>query len=114
MLIGLVSALLTSGLASFHTLLTDENTRHQRIRELETAVKKTDPDVSIEIAFKKEKDPLSWDDQIEPFDAILYVSQKRGSEGIKKRPSCLQRKEKTVYPGNLSWRGWSGWPTRNP
>ena len=98
MLIGLVSALLTSGLASFHTLLTDENTRHQRIRELETAAKKTDPDVSIEIAFKKEKDPLSWDDQIEPFDAILYVSRKGDLRELRSVLHACKEKKKLFIP----------------
>ena len=98
MLIGLVSSLLTSGLPRFHTLLTDENTSHQRIRELETAARKTDPDVSIEILLKNEKDPITWDDQVDPFDAVLYVSQQGNVKELRSILHACKEKRKLFLP----------------
>ncbi|MBN8211032.1 putative thiazole-containing bacteriocin maturation protein [Bacillus sp. NTK071] len=98
MLIGLVSSLLTSGLSRFHTLLTGKNTSHERIKELEKAARKTDPDVSIEIVLKKEKDPISWDEQIAPFDAILYVSQQGNVTELRNILHVCKEKRKLFIP----------------
>ncbi|WP_347551324.1 putative thiazole-containing bacteriocin maturation protein [Pseudalkalibacillus hwajinpoensis] len=109
MVIGLVSSLLTSGLARFQTLLTDANTSHQRIIELETAARKTDPDVSIEIVLKKDKDPISWEDQVEPFDAILYVTQQGDIEELQRILHACKEKKKlflpTLCPGEVGVAG---------
>ncbi|MGA9289141.1 MAG: putative thiazole-containing bacteriocin maturation protein, partial [Anaerobacillus sp.] len=102
MLIGLVSSLLTSGLARFHTLLTDANTSHQRIMELETAARKSDPDVTIEIVFKKEKDPISWVELVESFDAVLYVSQQGNVTELRRILHACKEKRKLFIPAICS------------
>ncbi|WP_371019012.1 putative thiazole-containing bacteriocin maturation protein [Pseudalkalibacillus sp. JSM 102089] len=98
MLIGLVSSLLTSGLPRFHTLLTNTNTSQQRIRELEAAARQTDPEVSIELTLKMDSDPISWDALVEPFDAILYVSQEGNVKELRTILHACQEERKLFIP----------------
>ncbi len=114
LLTGLVSSLLTSGMARFHTLLTETNTCHQRILELETAARKTDPDVSIEIVFKKEKDPISWGELIEPFDAILYVSQQGNVAKLRRILHACKEKKKLFIPAICTEEVGMGGPYVSP
>ena len=98
MLVGLVSSLLTSGLPRFQLLLIGEQTSHQRIKELETAARKTDPEVSIEILSKKEKDAISWEDQIDPFDAVLYVTEQGDLTELRNVLHTCKEKNKLFLP----------------
>ncbi|MCA0993465.1 putative thiazole-containing bacteriocin maturation protein [Pseudalkalibacillus hwajinpoensis] len=96
MLIGLVSSLLTSGLPRFQVLLTDEKTSQNRIRQLEVAAKKSDPEVSIEVVLKR--GPIAWDKQLEPFDAILYVSSEENVQELRSLLHACKEKKKTFLP----------------
>ncbi len=96
MLIGLVSSLLTSGLPRFQTLLTDDKTNPQRIKQLETAARKSDPEVSIEVVLKR--GPIAWDKQIEPFDAILYVSSEENVQELRSLLHACKEKNKPFFP----------------
>ncbi|MGG1684290.1 putative thiazole-containing bacteriocin maturation protein [Pseudalkalibacillus sp. NRS-1564] len=96
MLIGLVSSLLTSGLPRFHTLLTDEQTSQHRIKEFEAAARKSDPEVSIEVMLKR--DPISWEKQIEPFDAVLYVSSDDNVQELRSLLHACKEKKKPFLP----------------
>ncbi|WP_173918171.1 putative thiazole-containing bacteriocin maturation protein [Halobacillus sp. Marseille-Q1614] len=99
MIIGLVSALLQSGMASFHTFITDrEKTSCRRLLELEASAKKADPDVSIEVLFKDEKELISWEDQVEAFDAVVYVSQEGRIEELGSILHACQVKNKLFIP----------------
>jgi putative thiazole-containing bacteriocin maturation protein len=96
MLIGLVSSLLTSGLPRFQTLLTDEKTSQQRIKQLETAARKSDPEVSIEVLLKR--GPIAWERQIEPFDAILYVSSEENVQELRSLLHACKERKKPFLP----------------
>ncbi|WP_226658892.1 putative thiazole-containing bacteriocin maturation protein [Pseudalkalibacillus hwajinpoensis] len=96
MLIGLVSSLLTSGLPRFQILLTDEKTSQNRIRQLEVASKKSDPEVSIEVVLKR--GPVPWEEQIERFDAILYVSSEENVQELRSLLHACKEKRKTFLP----------------
>ncbi|MYL64410.1 putative thiazole-containing bacteriocin maturation protein [Bacillus hwajinpoensis] len=96
MLIGLVSSLLTSGLPRFQTLLTDEKTNPQRIKQLETAARKSDPEVSIEVLVKR--GPIAWERQIEPFDAILYVSSEENVQELRSLFHACKERKKLFLP----------------
>ncbi|QHA91207.1 putative thiazole-containing bacteriocin maturation protein [Bacillus sp. N1-1] len=96
MLIGLVSSLLTSGLPRFQTLLTDAKTSQQRIKQLETAARKSDPEVSIEVLLKR--GPIAWERQIEPFDAILYVSSEENVQELRSLLHACKERKKTFLP----------------
>ncbi|WP_283152617.1 putative thiazole-containing bacteriocin maturation protein [Guptibacillus hwajinpoensis] len=96
MLIGLVSSLLTSGLPRFHALLTDEQTSQQRIKELEAAARKSDPEVSIEVMLKR--GPIPWEKQIEPFDAVVYVSSEANIQELRSLLHACKEKKKQLLP----------------
>ncbi|MFK3959956.1 putative thiazole-containing bacteriocin maturation protein [Pseudalkalibacillus hwajinpoensis] len=96
MLIGLASSLLTSGLPRFHALLTDEQTSEHRIKELETAARKSDPEVSIDVILKRA--PISWEKQIEPFDAIVYVSSEATIQELRNLLHACKEKKKPFLP----------------
>lgn len=96
MLIALASSLLTSGLPRFQTLLTDEKTNPQRIKQLETAARQSDPEVSIEVLVKR--GPIAWERQIEPFDAILYVSSEENVQELRSLLHACKEKKKPFLP----------------
>ena len=96
MVIGVISSLLTSGLPRFHALLTDEQTNQHRIKELEAASRKTDPEVSIEIMLKR--GPFLWEKQIEPFDAIVYVSSEATIQELRSLLHACKEKNKQFLP----------------
>ncbi|KHE71538.1 putative thiazole-containing bacteriocin maturation protein [Halobacillus sp. BBL2006] len=109
MFLGLVSALLRSGMARFHAYMTNaENTSIQRIRDLEKAARETDPDVSIEVV-AKDKDRVSWFEQVDAFDAILYVSEEANSEELREVLDACKEKKKLFIPaicdGNTGFAG---------
>ncbi|MBX0356720.1 bacteriocin maturation protein [Halobacillus sp. Nhm2S1] len=81
MVTGLVSAMLQSGLGDVSVFLTDpKKTNVHRLSELETAAKRVDPDVSVNIFVEKES--FSWAEEIAPYDAVLYVSQEEKVEEL--------------------------------
>ncbi|MGI8315782.1 putative thiazole-containing bacteriocin maturation protein [Halobacillus mangrovi] len=93
MLIGLVSSLLQSGMARFHTLITDsEQTSLARLEELEESARKTDPDVSIEVLVKNSQGSILWEKQVEPFDAVIYVSEEGNVEELQRIAKACKRK----------------------
>jgi putative thiazole-containing bacteriocin maturation protein len=98
MFLGLVSALLRSGMARFHAYMTDaENTSLERIRELENAARETDPDVSIKLVGKRDQ-PVSWFEQVDAFDAILYVSEESNFDELRSILDACIEKRKLFIP----------------
>ncbi|MYL51671.1 bacteriocin maturation protein [Halobacillus litoralis] len=93
MVTGLVSALLQTGLADVSVFLTDpKKTNVHRLSELETAARKIDPDVSVNLFAEKES--FSWADEIDPYDAVLYVSQEGKVEELQSIMNhCLEKKK---------------------
>ncbi len=94
----LISALLESGLPTFHLLITDTmQTNRKRLSELVTQVRKTDPDVAIQVVSQAESGN-SWNDVIEPFDCVLYVSQQGELEELRTVESACQKGKKMFIP----------------
>ncbi|MCA0172905.1 putative thiazole-containing bacteriocin maturation protein [Bacillus sp. RAR_GA_16] len=96
MVLALVSSLLTSGLPRFKVLVTDEKTSQQRIKQLEADARKADPEVAIDVVLKR--GPISWEEQIEPFDAVLYVSSDQNVQELRSLLHACQEKKKTFLP----------------
>lgn len=73
-LTSLVSSLIESGLAKLHVLITDEvPTNRGRLMEIVDHARKTDPEVEFQEVIINED---GWREILEPFDSILYVTQK--------------------------------------
>ncbi|WP_374054542.1 putative thiazole-containing bacteriocin maturation protein [Rossellomorea sp. FM04394] len=79
-LTSLVSSLIESGLAKLQVLVTDEvPTNRRRLIELVDHARKTDPEVELmEVRFSEG----GWRETLEPFDSILYVSEKENHEEL--------------------------------
>ncbi|WP_408009874.1 putative thiazole-containing bacteriocin maturation protein [Pseudalkalibacillus sp. A8] len=96
--VSLVSALLESGLPTFHTLITDSmTTNRKRLSELTMHARKTDPEVAIHIISQAERGN-SWDDVIEPFDGVVYVSQQGELEELRTVQSACEKGKKMFIP----------------
>lgn len=94
MFVSLVSALLDSGLPTFHTLLTNRyQTNIQRLKELLAHTQSTDTEVAV-----KEISPSTWREIVEPFDYILYVSQEGNVEELKLLHEICREKKKVFIP----------------
>ena len=93
MFIGLVSAMLQSGLCRFQACVTDENkTNRARLTELEASAREKDSEVSIEWEVKK--DATSWAEKIDAFDTIYYVSENGDTEELRQILHACQEKKK--------------------
>ncbi|WP_198162720.1 putative thiazole-containing bacteriocin maturation protein [Halobacillus mangrovi] len=100
MLLSLVSSLLHSGMARFHALITNpEKTNTSRLQELEEAARKTDPDVSIEVLEKQNQGTILWKKQVEPFDAVIYVSKEGNIEELQRITKACKKKGVSFAPG---------------
>lgn len=76
-LVSLVSALIESGLPKFHFMETDSvPTNRLRINELVKNANKDDSDVVVkDVTIKKGEGRTFWEEALQPYDWILYVSQ---------------------------------------
>jgi putative thiazole-containing bacteriocin maturation protein len=76
-MISLTSALIESGLPKFHFMVTDSVPTNQlRINELVHNGNKADSEVEVEqVPFEKGKGGSFWQEAVQPYDWILYVSQ---------------------------------------
>ncbi len=99
LLVSLISSLIESGLPKFHVLITESiETNRKRIRELVKHAQKTDSEVEIkEISFIDEGFS-QWQKLIQPFDAILYVSQGGNVEELRLLNRICQKEEKLLLP----------------
>lgn len=95
--VSLVASLIESGLPKVHMLITDsETTNRQRLEEIVAHARKTDPEVSVtEVTHQEEKDRF-WKEIIQPFDAILYVSDSGDLEELRLL-HAVSREEKKVF-----------------
>lgn len=70
-----VSSLIESGLARLQVLITDEvPTNRVRLKEIVDHARKTDPEVELKEVLLSE---AGWRETLQPFDSILYVTQKK-------------------------------------
>ncbi|MDQ0216071.1 putative thiazole-containing bacteriocin maturation protein [Oikeobacillus pervagus] len=94
-LVSLVSALLESGLPRFHVFIMDtEQTNRHRILELVSHARKTDPEVNVEEVILKEEGMNSWQELVQGYDSILYVSEGSDLEELRiLHAVCLDRRK---------------------
>ncbi|MEH7452005.1 putative thiazole-containing bacteriocin maturation protein [Gottfriedia acidiceleris] len=92
----LVSALLESGLAKFHLLITNnENTDKKRIKEIVDNAQMTDHEVEVELIKRKK---LSLQEIVSTFDSILYVSEDDHVYELKMLNEICKREKKRFIP----------------
>ncbi|MED4779580.1 putative thiazole-containing bacteriocin maturation protein [Brevibacillus choshinensis] len=97
--VSLVASLLDSGLPKFHMLITDAApTNRQRIEELAAYARKMDPEVAIEELAIPQKNASFWREAVQPFDAILYVSQTGDIEELRLLQTICKEENKLFLP----------------
>jgi putative thiazole-containing bacteriocin maturation protein len=98
-LLSLAAALLESGLPRLHVLITDEAvTNRQRLAELAEHARKEDPEVSLEAISLQKGGVFSWREFVQPFDAILYVSEKGDVEELRLLQDICRQEKKVFLP----------------
>lgn len=103
--VSLVSALLESGLPQFQMLITDSvQTNKRRLKELIAHAQKTDPEVAIEEIFLQKEKRNSLKDAVQPFQAILYISQGADIEELKTLHAICKEEKKIFIPA-ISMQG---------
>lgn len=95
----LVSALLESGLPSFHMLITESApTNRQRLKELVVQARKEDSEVAVEeIAYAKEGMSF-WREAVKQYDAIVYVSQESDTSELRVLHAACREENKLLLP----------------
>lgn len=97
-LISLVVALLESGLKQIHLLITDrERTHFSRLNELIQHAQKKDPEVSLQINQVGDQKE-NWDQIIQRFQAILFVSEQGDVEEISQVHALCKKAKKWFIP----------------
>lgn len=97
--VSLISALLESGLPQFQMLITDSvQTNRRRLKELIAYAQKTDPEVAIEEIFLQKEKRNGLKDAVQPFQAILYVSQGEDIEELKIFHAICKEEKKIFIP----------------
>jgi putative thiazole-containing bacteriocin maturation protein len=97
--VSLISALLESGLPKFHMMITDPvSTNQRRIKELIEHAQKTDPEVRVEEVFPQKEKINILKRALQPFHAILYVSQEEDIEELQILHSICKEEKKIFIP----------------
>lgn len=98
-LASLVSSLFESGLSTLHVLITDSSpTNRQRLTELVNHFRTTDPDVALEEIPMGNTEPGSWQEIVQRYDAILYVSQEDNIEELRVLHAICREEKKMFLP----------------
>lgn len=98
--ISLVSSLLTSGHPKFKILIKDtDRANRRRLNELVTRARKTDDEVEIEeLTHNNHHTERDWQEVIQPFDYILYVSEKADVEELRLLHKICRDEKKAFLP----------------
>ncbi|MFY0543893.1 putative thiazole-containing bacteriocin maturation protein [Brevibacillus sp. H7] len=97
--VSLVAALLESGLSRFQMLVTDSvPTNRQRLEELAAHARNTDPEAAIEEIILQQEGVSSWRKAVQPFHAILYVSQEGNVEELRFLHAVCREEGKLFLP----------------
>lgn len=101
-LVSLISALLDSGLPTFHYLITDAvATNRGRVEELAEHARRTDPDVAIEELAVPITEIDSWRQAVQAFDWIVYTSQSGDLEELQLLDTICKEEGKWLLPALL-------------
>jgi len=108
--VSLVSALLESGLPSFHIYVTETvPTNKSRLSELVEYACKSDDEVKVEEIRLNGVGNRAWREMVRPFDAILYVSQEGDVEELRTlHAACIEEKKKFFPALILNQTGMAG------
>ena len=99
-MVSLVSALIESGLPTFHIMVTDSvPTNRLRINELVKNANKDDSEVEVkEIPFEKGEGKNFWQEAVQPYDWILYVSQDENIKELRDLNLVCKEEKKAFLP----------------
>ncbi len=99
MLVSLASALLESGLPNFHVFITNTvPTNRSRFRELVEHAQTTDPEIMVEEVTIKKEEEMSWQEMVQEYDAILYVSQEGDIKELRSLNTICREEKKMFLP----------------
>ncbi|MCM3243231.1 MULTISPECIES: putative thiazole-containing bacteriocin maturation protein [Cytobacillus] len=97
--VSLVSALIESGLPKVHMVITDpESTNTKRLKEIVAHACETDPEVSAEEAARESEEVHTWEELIQPYDSILYVSEAGNVEELQVIHAACRKEKKIFLP----------------
>ena len=99
-MVSLASALIESGLPKFHFMITDSvPTNRLRINELVKNANKADSEVEVkEIPFEKGEGRNFWQEAVQPYDWILYVSQDENIKELRDLNLVCKEEKKAFLP----------------
>ncbi|UOE53661.1 putative thiazole-containing bacteriocin maturation protein [Cytobacillus oceanisediminis] len=97
--VSLVSSLIESGLPKVHMVITDpESTNTKRLKEIVAYARQTDPEVSAEEVTRESEEDRSWEELIQPYDSILYVSEAGNVEELQVIHAACRKEKKIFLP----------------
>ncbi|URT69079.1 putative thiazole-containing bacteriocin maturation protein [Cytobacillus firmus] len=97
--VSLVSALIESGLPKVHMVITDpESTNTKRLKEIVAHARQTDPEVSAEEVSRPSDEGYSWEELIQPYDSILYISEAGNVEELQVIHAACRKEKKIFLP----------------
>lgn len=97
--VSLVSSLIESGLPKVHMVITDpEATNLKRLKEIVAHGRETDPEVSAEEAARESEEVHTWEELIQPYDSILYISEAGNVEELQVIHSACRKEKKIFLP----------------
>lgn len=98
-LVSLVSSLIESGLPKVHMVITDpESTNTRRLNEIVAHARQTDPEVSVEDVTHQKEEDCPWEELIQPYDSILYVSEAGNVEELQVIHAACRKEKKIFLP----------------
>ena len=99
-MVSLASALIESGLPKFHFMVTDSvPTNRLRINELVQNANKADSEVEVkEVPFEKGEERSFWQQAVQPYDWILYVSQDGNVNELRNLNMVCKEERKAFLP----------------
>lgn len=98
-LVSLVGALLESGLPRIGVVIGDSlPTNRERLKELGTHARKSDPEIHIQEVSYPGRDVSAWQQVLKPFDSIMYVSQEGDIEELRIVQAACKGERKLFLP----------------
>ncbi len=96
-LVSLVKSLFESGLPQFHLLsLNSETTNEKRILELEQHYRQFDSEVKVDEINLPKHGGIDWSSIVQPYDAVLFVSDQDGEHELKSLNEMCRQKNKVL------------------
>ncbi|MGA5691509.1 putative thiazole-containing bacteriocin maturation protein [Cytobacillus pseudoceanisediminis] len=97
--VSLVTSLIESGLRKVHMVITDpESTNTKRLKEIIAHARQTDPEVSVEEVTHQKEEDSPWEELIQPYDSILYVSEAGNVEELQVINAACRKEKKIFLP----------------